>query len=618
MRFSVSLPQLFPNPLSFFMEVSMSFWKELSRRNVVKVGIAYAVAAWLIIHPVDIIFPILHLPEWSVTLVAAFLIIAFPFVLIFSWIYEVTPKGLKKTKEVPISKSITHLTGKRLNYIIVGLLVVALGYFVFDKYFIGRGAVENKKSTVVTSESKTKKTIAVLPFADLSPAKDQEYFVDGLSEEILNSLAHIPELTVIAKTSSFSFKGKDKTIQEIAGVLGVENILEGSVRKAGNALRITAQLVSGVDGSHLWSETYDRELKDIFIVQEDIATAVASALKATLGIGKSIKQLGGTDNVEAYGLYLVAKGQDDNSRALESVNASIALDPKFALAWSLKAYIHGILRAYGPASRAVTEGDAALSAVQKAIELEPNLADGYLILSFLKTQEGKFVEAEYAIRKAFELATEGFSGATMDFPALHYMGVGNFKKAYEILGEARLKDPLNEGVRVWYMSNFVFLGNLQQAEDEYKRAEALLGDKWEESIGLVRLNFGEPFTRDDIVSSNMIDVAAKDYINSPKEGIEVLQRLYSDKNKLTHDNLMEISLWAAYFGDSEFSMDAIEKGLSLEAFGVVRVWYPILKEVRQTPRFKALVKEIGLVDYWNKFGWPDICHKLDNGDFVCD
>jgi len=239
----------------------MSFWKELSRRNVVKVGIAYAVAAWLIIHPVDIVFPILHLPEWSITLVAAFLIICFPFVLIFSWVYEVTPKGLRKTKEVPVSKSTTHVTGRKLNYIIIGLLVVAVALLVFDNFYLDRRTTETKQTPAVSDVAKTQKTIAVLPFVDLSSNSDQGYFVDGLSEELLNTLAQIPDLGVIARTSSFSFKGSGKTIQEIAKVLGVENILEGSVRKAGNALRITAQLVRASDGLHLWSKTYDKEFK---------------------------------------------------------------------------------------------------------------------------------------------------------------------------------------------------------------------------------------------------------------------------------------------------------------------------------------------------------------------
>jgi TolB-like protein len=249
----------------------MSFWKELSRRNVIKVGIAYAVAAWLIIHPIDIIFPILHLPDWTTTFVTALFIIAFPFVLLFSWIYEITPKGLKRTKEVPLSKSITHLTGKRLNYIIVGLLVVAVAYLLFDKYYINRYANETKKVTDVSTAIKAKKSIVVIPFANLSSDKEQESFVDGLSEEMINSITQIPDLRIIARTSSFAFKNSNKTAQEIAKALNVEYILEGSVRKAANELRITTQLINAADESHLWSKTYDKKLKDIFTIQEDIA-----------------------------------------------------------------------------------------------------------------------------------------------------------------------------------------------------------------------------------------------------------------------------------------------------------------------------------------------------------
>jgi len=603
----------------------MSFWKELSRRNVVKVGIAYTVAAWLIIHPVDIIFPILHLPEWSITLVAAILIILFPLVLIFSWIYEVTPKGLKRTKEVPVSKSITHLTGKRLNYIIIGLLVLVVAYFVFDKYYLNRNFIETKHVPVAGEAVKTKKTIAVLPFEDDSPNADQGYFVNGLSEEILNTLAKIPDLGVSARTSSFSFKGKSKTVQEIAGVLGVDNILEGSVRKAGNSLRITAQLIRANDGLHLWSNEYDRELKDIFAVQEDIATAVANELKASLGMGKTVKQLGGTENIEAYELYLTAKGQGSSDdlnilkRTLESVDQAIALDPKFALAWALKGLIHGYIRSDGTANRAVAEGDAGLKAAQRAIELEPNLAEVYLTRSFLKNQEGKFIEAETDLRKAFELAPEGLSGMDIVLPAMHYLGVGNFKKAYELLEESRRKDPHNQNVRHIYIVNFLFLGNREAAEEETKRAKALFGDKWAgDSIGLLRLKFGESFTSEDLVSSNSVDNAAKEHLDSPGNGLAALRRFYARGNSLTHNDLIEISLWAGYFGDQEFSMDAMEKALSIDYFGVFQAWYPVLKKVRQLPRFNQYVKKIGLVDYWDKFGWPDICHKLDNGDFECD
>lgn len=406
----------------------MSFWKELSRRNVVKVGIAYAVAAWLIIHPVDIIFPILHLPEWSITLVAAFLIICFPFVLIFSWVYEVTPKGLKKTKEVPLSKSTTHVTGRKLNYIIIGLLVLAVVLFIFDNFYLDRRTTETKQTPAVSDVAKTQKTIAVLPFVDLSSNSDQGYFVDGLSEELLNTLAQIPDLGVIARTSSFSFKGSGKTIQEIAKVLGVENILEGSVRKAGNALRITAQLVRASDGLHLWSKTYDKEFKveEMFSVQEDIATTVANELKLTLGIGRSLKKSGGTEHIEAYELYLVAKGQINNwehSRALESIDKAIALDSKYALAWALKATTHWLRAIKMPSNLVASEYDAGQRAAQRAIELEPNLGKAYLSLGLSKLVRGDFVEAELAYRKGMELTTESIDPTEYGL-AQRYWGVG--------------------------------------------------------------------------------------------------------------------------------------------------------------------------------------------------
>jgi TolB-like protein len=599
----------------------MSFWKELSRRNVVKVGIAYAVAAWLIIHPVDIIFPILHLPEWSITLVAAILIILFPLVLLFSWVYEVTPKGLKKTKEVPASKSITHLTGKRLNYIITGLLVLVVVYFVIDKYFIGRGTVETKQATVVTETPKTQKTIAVLPFEDLSPAKDQEYFVDGLSEEILNSLAQISDLNVTGRTSSFTFKGSNKKTPEIAYELGVESILEGSVRKAGNELRITAQLLRGKDGFHLWSKTYDRELKDIFAVQEDIATAVANELKITLGVGRSLKTLGGTNNEKAYELYMIAKGQywggpDTIRLALESINAAIALDPKFALAWALKSQIYDGLFDITSNQAASTQAES-LKDAQMAIELEPNLAAGYSALGTIRADMGNWGEAELAFRKARELITEPSLSYEVEYPN-YYVSVGHIEKAKEILEGKLRNDPLNGIFRVLYIECLGFLGDRKGMEKEYQHGRELHGDQWAmfsvENLSRVRLGTGNVASRDDLSYSSPVFDMAKDHLKSPKEGLAELRRLYND-GSVDFDH---IGIWAAYFGDTEFTMEVFEKGLSIGACYAYDLWYPVMKEVRQTPRFKKFVKKIGLVDYWNKFGWPDMCHKLDNGDFVCD
>jgi eukaryotic-like serine/threonine-protein kinase len=484
-----------------------------------------------------------------------------------------------------------------------------------------------KLTPSVGNVEKTQKTIAVLPFANLSSEKDQN-FVDGLSEEILNSLAQIPNLKVMARTSSFSFKGANKTVQEIAGVLGVENILEGSVRKAGNALRITTQLVRAADGSYLWSKTYDRELKDIFAIQEDIATAVAGELKATLGIGKSLKQLGGTENMEAYEHYLLAKGLwqrtlDEGNvyntlkRAHKSIDAAIELDPKFALAWAHKSIIHLYLSIFGPANHAESEHDAALSTALKAIELEPKLWVGYFSLCCIQAAKGEFIEAEASYIKAHELTYE-LSWLSIDQPRV--LAIGNIRKAQEVMKELVRNDPLNMELRGFYLLTFGLLGDIRRAEEEYKRGRPLFGNQWfwgNVLISILRLGACQSLSRDELVYSDSTFDAAKVYLDSPKEGLVELHRLLS-KDNLTRTDFIIIAVWAAYFGDAELTADAMEKVLRIQAADALFFWLPVMREVRQKPRFKALVKKIGLVDYWNKFGWPDICHQLDSGDFKCD
>lgn len=610
----------------------MSFWGELKRRNVYKVGVAYAIVAWLLIQFSAIAFPHLGFPSWAVPFVIIIFIIGFPLALLLAWAYEVTPEGIKRTKEVPLSESITHLTGKKLNYILAGLLVLAVTYILFNKYYLEPRMIETKQVAVSSNIVKeAKKTIAVLPFVNLSSDPEQEYFVDGLSEEILNCLAQIPDLTVIARTSSFSFKGNNKPVQEIASVLGVENLLEGSVRKAGNALRITAQLVKAVDGSHLWSETYDRELKDIFAVQQDIATAVASELKAKLGVGRAPKQSGGTDNVEAYECYLIAQGLwnrtmgGDNlytmvQRALRSIDSAIEIDPEFALAWARKATIHQYLTIFAPANGAAAERDAGLNAALRAIELDPNLASGYFSLGFIKTNRGDWIDAESAYRIALELKTENLSGAEIAIVAYHET-LGYIKKAQEFLDEMIQNDPLNLEVRGHYLNNFGILGDMLRAEKEYDRGKMLFGDQWlwgDVSITFLRLATSDIGNSNDVLYSDQFFDMAKEYLNSPQIGVEELRRLYASNSNLSTFNLMEISWWAAHFGDPEFALDLIEKVLNVDHSSGFIMWWPVMKEVRQLPRFKKFVKEIGLVDYWNKFGWPDICHELDNGDFECD
>lgn len=272
-----------------------NFFSELKRRNVVRVAIAYAVVAWASLQFIDIVAPLMGLPEVFQKGVLVLLAVGFPIALIISWAYEVTPDGVMKTAEVDKSKSVTHGTGQKINKLIIGSLVLAVGFLLFDKFYL-------TSETPVPQEAVTEaKSVAVLPFVDLSEGNDQEWFADGLTEEILNSLAGLPELQVTARTSSFQFKGIDRNIGEIAQTLGVATVVEGSVRRIGERIRITAQLIRATDGFHLWSETYDSTTDDLFDVQHDVAEKIAGALDVVLDDTKRQAMVrSGTRDVEAY------------------------------------------------------------------------------------------------------------------------------------------------------------------------------------------------------------------------------------------------------------------------------------------------------------------------------
>jgi len=319
----------------------MSFFNELKRRNVFKVAAAYIIVGWLIMQAGDTLAPALHLPELINSVLAFFLILGFPLALFFAWAYEMTPEGIKKEKEVDRSQSITHVTGQKLNYSIIALLVAVLAYFAYDKFLIQPRSADVSSpvsNEPVETAQDEYQTIAVLPFVNVSEDSSNEYFSDGLTEELLNILAKIKELRVAGRTSSFAFKGKNEDLRLIGEKLNVETILEGSVRKDDkrNRIRITAQLINVADGYHLWSETYDRELDDIFAIQDEIAREVARALRITL-LGEDeqrLEQVASTE-ISAYELYLQAMqglhegGFVSLDRAARQFQQALALDSAF-------------------------------------------------------------------------------------------------------------------------------------------------------------------------------------------------------------------------------------------------------------------------------------------------
>jgi len=296
----------------------MSFFNELKRRNVFRVGIAYTVAAWLLLQVTDIVFPRIGLPDTAVTLVIALLAIGFIPALIFAWAFEMTPDGIKREKDVDRSQSITPNTGRKLDRMIIGIMAVVITFLVLDRFLWTDNAGQLDQATASSAVSsdqqeappeETGPSVAVLPFINMSEDSSNEYFSDGLTETLLHMLAQLPNLRVAARTSSFAFKGQNSSIEEIATALRVAHILEGSVQKAGDRVRITAQLIRAKDGFHVWSQNYDRTLEDIFAIQDEIAKDVAEALDTTLLGGSTRITPIETSNLSAYDTYLRALEQ---------------------------------------------------------------------------------------------------------------------------------------------------------------------------------------------------------------------------------------------------------------------------------------------------------------------
>lgn len=341
----------------------MSFFNELKRRNVFKVGVAYIVVAWLLAQVADLMVDNFGAPDWVMKSFLGFLVIGFPLAIFFAWAFELTPEGIKREKDVDRTKSITVQTGQKLNYTIMLVMALALAWFAWDRFVVKPEAAATAGKAVAAAEepaagpAANAKSLAVLPFIAMSSGADDEYFADGLTEEILNSLAQLPELLVTARTSSFHFKGQEIPVQEIAKTLGVQNIVEGSVRRSGDRLRVTAQLIRAADGFHLWSENYDSTSSDTIQVQEDIAEKIAEAMDVVLDDDKrEAMRQAGLRNVEAFvdyqkarELYADAHAEADQleylRRANEQLEKVIELVPNYPPAYidHTDLYVHMLM-----------------------------------------------------------------------------------------------------------------------------------------------------------------------------------------------------------------------------------------------------------------------------------
>jgi TolB-like protein len=398
----------------------MSLVSELKRRNVFRVAAAYIVVAWLLIQVAETIFPLFGFNDTPARLVVIVLAIGLLPAIALAWAYELTPEGLKKDGDAVREGSITKVAGKKLDRAILVVLALALGYFAFDKFVLDPARDESivasarqEGRTEALIDSYGNKSIAVLPFLDMSVGKDQEYMSDGIAEELLNLLARIPELRVISRSSAFAFKGKDIDIPDVAQKLNVAYVLEGSVRTAGEQIRITAQLIEAGSDTHLWSETYDRKLENIFDIQDEISTLITASLKVNLLDGdQSSVESQRLANVDAHNAYLIGKERmelrtkEDIEAARAQFEKAIEIDEKFAPAHVELAHAWLLLEksAYGGDTSHSEDVDGIVNVhLDRALELAPNLPEGFGVRGYHHLQRYRDTEARDALDRAISL-----------------------------------------------------------------------------------------------------------------------------------------------------------------------------------------------------------------------
>ncbi len=622
----------------------MSFYHELKRRNVFRVGIAYGITAWLIAQMAGLAAASFFAPAWVMKMIITVLILGLPVAMVLAWAYELTPEGLRRESDAEVGGSTAQATASKLDRAITIALVVAVAYFAFDKFVLDprrdaamleSTASEFAESVTESAVSEDEKSIAVLPFVNMSADPEQEYFADGLSEEILNLLAKIPRLKVIGRTSSFAFKGKDEDLRDIGRNLGVKTILEGSVRKSGDRVRITAQLIDATDGAHLWSETYDRTMTEIFSVQDDVAAAIIDALHLHVGIAPSRGHP--TESAEAYTLFLRAKsllGVHDGPGATPLLEQATRLDPDFAEAHELLAFTYW--------TRSGTdlpfEAGIALSrkAAAAALAIDPDLAFARALYVLPDGGGGPRLEALQLLEQAwrenpvnsaplriliYELHVAGYHQEAHRFatqwvgrepisPMAHY-SLGETLFAMGRIEEAQA--PLTfaydqgEGFALW----FVPAMNQVLGNDELAIAE--LESLWQQALG----NSDSAWVRELVEGAR-----------DPNRGQAFLDRRIGEILASMPDE--QYTYWLSIlewqylqlgfldrFYETIFAYGPNSQGQTMADVNFFGGMVLGQRGFTSHPRYLEVAGLLGIPEIWEQRGPPDFCAKVD-GQWTCE
>jgi TolB-like protein/lipoprotein NlpI len=586
----------------------LSLLQEIKRRNVGRIAGLYLVGAWLIVQVASTVLPAFDLPGWALRAVITVLAIGFVPALIFAWVFELTPEGLKREKDIERTASITPHTGKALDRTIMVVLALALGYFGIDKFVLApqreaqqvEAALKQGHSAALVG-SFGDKSIAVLPFIDMSQGHDQEYFSDGIAEELLNLLTKIPQLRVISRSSAFSMKGQNLESPEIGTRLNVAHLLEGSVRKAGNQVRITAQLIDARSDTHLWSETYDRPLDNIFAVQDEIAAAVVAQLKLKL-LG-AVPKVATTDP-KAYALYLQARQlsrqrtKESFEQAVALFNQALALDANYAAAWEGLAEVYD--RQAGDGQRPIEEGvRLSREANNKALAIDPEFAPAHARLGRLAMiYDGNLAAAARHFERA--LALDPTNTDIIGNAATLLISLGRLDAAIA-LGEYVVgRDPLNPAGHARLGLSYFFAGRLDEAIASYRSVLNLSPgySAMQHSIGVALLLKGDRAAALVAMQKESSEVwrtiglpMAWHALGKKAESDAALAELIRKYEKVAPFNIAYV---LAYRGEVDRAFEWLDKAVAYHDGGISEiVAAPLFANLHSDPRWGAFLHKIG-------------------------
>jgi len=605
----------------------MAFLAEIKRRRVGKVAVGYGAVAWAVTEGCSVVFPALHVPEWAMTFVVVFLLVGFPIAMVLAWIFDVGPDGIQRTAPLPSDSAPAARVRQRAALGLTILVCMAgLGYLLYERG-VGRanaGPMHN--------------SIAVMPFTNLSGDPSKDYFSDGMSEELLDLLSRVPGLQVASRTSAFAYKGRNVDIRDVGKALGVETVLEGSVRQQGDQVRITAQLIDTATGFHLWSDTYDRKLEDIFAVQDEIAQSIVDRLRIQLAPAEqklAQHERAPTQNVEAYELYLQGRaiwkrrGAENLRRAIDLYQAALGKDPAFARASAALASAYVVLPGY------TMEPDdqeqyfkLAEDAARRALSIDPNIGEAHAVLAQINAERSDFIDAESGF--FFAISLEPNDATPHHWYSVLLQGVGRLDAALVQAKRAQELDPTSPIIAVNLASVYLIKGD-DEAALRYSRlaAELGLGEKSTGVEAMVALRRGqwEVATR-ELESEKTLPPEVRALIPQYVEAVADPARrppLVARMRAMDPKIATQLDFVQPYtqLGQVDLVYQILDASLQNDDrtwtrhWDLKHLWGQEGRVLRTDPRFAQLAKKAGLVEYWKQYGYPDGCRAGADAPIVC-